>query len=85
MYVSEQLEDYNTVFQWVRKNPQFDRDKIVLWGFSFSGMEVLRDLCCYRSADLQLTGGHVLTLSAEVSMRMDSRTSLRNLILSLNL
>ncbi|KIK52116.1 hypothetical protein GYMLUDRAFT_251470 [Collybiopsis luxurians FD-317 M1] len=41
VYISEQLEDYRTVFHWARKNPAFDADKVVLWGFSFAGGHVL--------------------------------------------
>ncbi|KAE9398705.1 alpha/beta-hydrolase [Gymnopus androsaceus JB14] len=41
LFMSEQLEDYRTVFNWARMNPAFDSDKIVLWGFSLSGGHVL--------------------------------------------
>ncbi|KAF5345240.1 hypothetical protein D9757_014074 [Collybiopsis confluens] len=56
IYVSEQLDDYRAVFEWVRKNPEFDKDRIVLWGFSFSG-------------------GHVLTLSAELGPQVRATIS----------
>ncbi len=37
IFVSEQLGDYRSVIEWVRKDPAFDADGVVLWGFSFSG------------------------------------------------
>ncbi|TDL25845.1 alpha/beta-hydrolase [Rickenella mellea] len=37
LYVSEQLEDYRTVIKWARQQPEFDPQRIVVWGSSFSG------------------------------------------------
>ena len=35
--VSEQLEDYRTVINWTRQRPELDKNRIILWGTSFSG------------------------------------------------
>ncbi|TDL25846.1 alpha/beta-hydrolase, partial [Rickenella mellea] len=37
LYVSEQLEDYRTVIKWARQQPEFDSQRVVVWGTSFSG------------------------------------------------
>ncbi|KAJ8508729.1 hypothetical protein ONZ45_g9015 [Pleurotus djamor] len=39
--VSEQLEDYATIVAYCRQRPGFNPQKIVLWGYSFSGGHVL--------------------------------------------
>ncbi|KAJ7315372.1 Alpha/Beta hydrolase protein [Mycena albidolilacea] len=35
--VKEQLEDYRTVIKYARQQPEFDPQRLVLWGSSFSG------------------------------------------------
>ncbi|KAF7317270.1 Hydrolase-4 domain-containing protein [Mycena chlorophos] len=35
--VKEQLEDYRTVIKYARQQPQFDAQRVVVWGSSFSG------------------------------------------------
>lgn len=62
-FVSEQLEDYRTVFNWARENPLFDSDRIVMWGFSIAGASIV--LSSFLTSHLA-AGGHVLALSAEV-------------------
>ncbi|PAV16166.1 hypothetical protein PNOK_0778600 [Pyrrhoderma noxium] len=37
VFVSEQLEDYRTVLAWVRQQKEFDPQRVVVWGTSFSG------------------------------------------------
>ncbi|RPD61201.1 alpha/beta-hydrolase [Lentinus tigrinus ALCF2SS1-7] len=41
VYVSEQLEDYRTVIKFVRQQPEFDPQRVVLWGTSFAGGHVV--------------------------------------------
>ncbi|KAJ7183625.1 alpha/beta-hydrolase [Mycena filopes] len=41
VYVSEQQEDYRTVIKYARQQPQFDPQRVVIWGFSFAGGHVL--------------------------------------------
>ncbi|KAH9945399.1 alpha/beta-hydrolase [Epithele typhae] len=40
VFVSEQLDDYRTVVKYVRQQAEFDPQKVVLWGTSFSGGHV---------------------------------------------
>ena len=47
--LAEQLQDYRTVIKYCRQQPEFDPQRVILWGTSF-------------------TGGHVLSLAAEVSL-----------------
>jgi alpha/beta superfamily hydrolase len=35
--VAEQLEDYRAVFKYARQQEEFDAQKVILWGSSFSG------------------------------------------------
>ncbi len=37
VYVSEQLEDYRTVVKFCRQQPEFDPQRVILWGSSFAG------------------------------------------------
>jgi len=37
LLVNEQLEDYRTVIEYARGQPEFDGQRVVLWGSSFSG------------------------------------------------
>jgi len=66
LIVKEQLQDYRTVIEYARQQPEFDAHRIVIWGSSFSGTFskylVLR--CCYRPGSR--LGGHAITLSSEV-------------------
>ncbi|TBU33540.1 alpha/beta-hydrolase [Dichomitus squalens] len=41
VYVSEQLDDYRTVVKYVRQQPEFDPQRVILWGTSFSGGHVV--------------------------------------------
>lgn len=39
MFVTEQLEDYRSVVKWVKSGQHnFDPQRIILWGTSFSGL-----------------------------------------------
>jgi hypothetical protein len=40
LLVKEQLEDYRTVIEYVRGQPEFDAERVVLWGSSFSGTSI---------------------------------------------
>ncbi|KAK7055913.1 peptidase-S15 domain-containing protein [Favolaschia claudopus] len=37
IYVSEQQDDYRTVVKYARQQPEYDPQRVVIWGFSFSG------------------------------------------------
>ncbi|KAJ7239416.1 alpha/beta-hydrolase [Mycena haematopus] len=37
LIVKDQLEDYRTVIKYARQQPEFDPQRLVLWGSSFSG------------------------------------------------
>jgi len=41
VYVDEQQDDYRTVIKYARQQPQYDPQRVVIWGFSFSGGHVL--------------------------------------------
>ncbi|RDX57430.1 alpha/beta-hydrolase [Lentinus brumalis] len=41
VYVSEQLEDYRTVVKFCRQQPEFDPQRVILWGSSFAGGHVV--------------------------------------------
>ncbi|KAI0710217.1 alpha/beta-hydrolase [Earliella scabrosa] len=41
VYVSEQLDDYRTVVKWCRQQSEFDSQRLILWGTSFSGGHVV--------------------------------------------
>ncbi|EJD06525.1 alpha/beta-hydrolase [Fomitiporia mediterranea MF3/22] len=41
IYVSEQLDDYRTVIGWVKKQEEFDAQRVVLWGTSFAGAHAI--------------------------------------------
>ncbi|KAF7327263.1 Peptidase-S15 domain-containing protein [Mycena kentingensis (nom. inval.)] len=41
VYVDEQQADYRAVVKWARQQPEYDPQRIVLWGFSFAGGHVL--------------------------------------------
>ncbi|KAJ7897410.1 hypothetical protein B0H13DRAFT_2337942 [Mycena leptocephala] len=41
VYVSEQQDDYRTVVKYARQQPQFDPQRVVVWGFSFAGGHIL--------------------------------------------
>ena len=34
---SEQLDDYRTVIAWVHQQDEFDSQRLVVWGSSYSG------------------------------------------------
>lgn len=36
--VKNQLEDYRTVIKYARQQPEFDSQRVIVWGSSFSGM-----------------------------------------------
>ena len=40
LLVKEQLEDYRTVIEYVRAQPEFDAKRVILWGSSFSGTSI---------------------------------------------
>ncbi|RPD75298.1 alpha/beta-hydrolase [Lentinus tigrinus ALCF2SS1-7] len=39
--VSDQLEDYRTVIKFARQQPEFDPQRVVIWGTSFAGGHVV--------------------------------------------
>ncbi|KAJ7146771.1 Alpha/Beta hydrolase protein [Mycena epipterygia] len=41
VYVSEQQDDYRTVVKYARLQPEFDAQRVVVWGFSFAGGHIL--------------------------------------------
>ncbi|KAJ7471029.1 alpha/beta-hydrolase [Mycena latifolia] len=41
VYVSEQQDDYRTVVKYARQQPQYDPQRVIVWGFSFSGGHVM--------------------------------------------
>ncbi|KAJ7315362.1 alpha/beta-hydrolase [Mycena albidolilacea] len=41
LIVKEQLEDYRTVIKYARQQPEFDPQRLVLWGSSFSGAHTI--------------------------------------------
>ncbi|KAJ7503310.1 alpha/beta-hydrolase [Mycena galericulata] len=41
VYVSEQQDDYRTVIKYVRQQSQYDPQRVIVWGYSFSGGHVL--------------------------------------------
>ncbi|KAK7690968.1 hypothetical protein QCA50_006071 [Cerrena zonata] len=41
VFVSEQLEDYRTVIKFCRQQSDFDPQRVILWGTSFSGGHVV--------------------------------------------
>jgi len=41
LIVKDQLEDYRTVIKYVRQQPEFDPQRLVLWGSSFSGAHTI--------------------------------------------
>ena len=54
LFVTEQIEDYRSVVKWVKERPEeFDVQKIVLWGTSFSGTYICQQvsLCQYIRFD----------------------------------
>lgn len=42
LVANKQIEDYKTVLKYVRQQAEFDSNKIILWGSSFSGGHVLQ-------------------------------------------
>jgi hypothetical protein len=46
VFVSEQLEDYRTVIKWCRQRQEFDPQRIVVWGSSFSGAYEVHVFLC---------------------------------------
>lgn len=38
--VKNQLEDYRTVIKYARQQPEFDPQRVIVWGSSFSGMSL---------------------------------------------
>ncbi|KAJ3478609.1 hypothetical protein NLI96_g9636 [Meripilus lineatus] len=70
VYVSEQLDDYRTVVKYCRQQPEFDPQRVILWGSSFSGTS-----CPDASFVMQLTlpcrlGGHAITLASEANLNI---------------
>jgi dienelactone hydrolase len=45
LIVKDQLDDYRTVIKYARQQPEFDPQRVVVWGSSFSGLwtELLRN------------------------------------------
>ncbi|KAJ7875452.1 alpha/beta-hydrolase [Mycena leptocephala] len=45
LIVKDQLDDYRTVIKYARQQPEFDPQRVVVWGSSFSGLwtEILRN------------------------------------------
>ncbi|KAJ7068882.1 alpha/beta-hydrolase [Mycena belliarum] len=41
VYVAEQQDDYRTVVKYARQQPQYDPQRVVIWGFSFAGGHIL--------------------------------------------
>ncbi|KAJ6543633.1 alpha/beta-hydrolase [Mycena vulgaris] len=41
VYVSEQQDDYRTVVKYARQQPQYDPQRVIVWGFSFAGGHIL--------------------------------------------
>ncbi|KAI0749386.1 alpha/beta-hydrolase [Daedaleopsis nitida] len=41
VYVSEQLDDYRTVIKYCRQQPEFDPQRVIIWGTSFAGGHVV--------------------------------------------
>ncbi|KAJ6611171.1 Alpha/Beta hydrolase protein [Mycena sp. CBHHK59/15] len=41
VYVHEQLDDYRTVVKYARLQPQYDPQRVIIWGFSFAGGHIL--------------------------------------------
>ncbi|EMD31306.1 hypothetical protein CERSUDRAFT_100500 [Gelatoporia subvermispora B] len=41
VYVTEQLDDYKAVIKFCRQQPEFDPNRVILWGTSFSGGHVV--------------------------------------------
>ncbi|KAJ7732165.1 alpha/beta-hydrolase [Mycena metata] len=41
LMVKDQLEDYRTVIKYARQQPEFDPQRLVLWGSSFSGAHAI--------------------------------------------
>ncbi|KAF7335478.1 Hydrolase-4 domain-containing protein [Mycena venus] len=41
LIVKDQLEDYRTVIKYARQQPEFDPQRLVLWGSSFSGAHTI--------------------------------------------
>ncbi|KAJ7082944.1 alpha/beta-hydrolase [Mycena belliarum] len=41
LVVKDQLEDYRTVIKYARQQPQFDPQRVVVWGSSFSGAHAI--------------------------------------------
>ncbi|KAJ7189494.1 alpha/beta-hydrolase [Mycena pura] len=41
VYVDEQQDDYRSVIKYARLQPQYDPQRVVIWGFSFAGGHVL--------------------------------------------
>ncbi|KAF7335461.1 Peptidase-S15 domain-containing protein [Mycena venus] len=41
VYVSEQQDDYRTVIKYARQQPQYDPQRVIIWGFSFAGGHIL--------------------------------------------
>jgi hypothetical protein len=62
--VEEQLADYRTVIKYARQQAEFDPNRIILWGTSFSGTVAL--FSSSFSINKPSTGGHAITLAAEV-------------------
>ncbi|KAJ7471003.1 alpha/beta-hydrolase [Mycena latifolia] len=41
LIVKDQLEDYHTVIKYARQQPQFDAQRLIVWGSSFSGAHAI--------------------------------------------
>ena len=73
--VSEQLEDYRTVIKYARQQPEFDPQRIIVWGSSFSGKA--GTLFPIMSLILAvLSGAHAVTLASEVRAEISIVASL---------
>ncbi|KAI0784530.1 alpha/beta-hydrolase [Abortiporus biennis] len=54
VYVSEQLDDYRTVIKYCRQQAEFDPQRVILWGSSFSGGHITTLL---SEHDLNISAG----------------------------
>ena len=65
MRTSEQLEDYRTVIAWVRQREEFDSQRVILWGTSYSGALLVRFVCRRTQTVFEFVGGHAVSLASE--------------------
>ncbi|KAJ6492495.1 alpha/beta-hydrolase [Mycena vitilis] len=60
LIVKDQLEDYRTVIKYAKEQPEFDKERLVVWGSSFSGGHAItlsaEDGACAAIAQCPYTG-----------------------------